>query len=37
MSLHYYTVPKGQWEDKGNATGFTDEEYYITLRKKHGI
>ncbi len=33
VSLHYYTVPKGKWEDKGNATGFTDEEYYITLEK----
>lgn len=33
LSLHYYTVPSGVWEDKGAATGFTKEEYYSTLRR----
>lgn len=32
LSLHYYTVP-GTWEKKGSATGFTEEEWRITLRK----
>lgn len=31
ISLHYYTVPTGNWEKKGSATGFTDEEYYKTI------
>ncbi len=33
LSLHYYTLPTGNWEDKGAATGFTKEEYYSTLRR----
>ncbi len=32
LSLHYYTLPTGSWEDKGSATGFTRAEYYATLR-----
>ena len=32
ISLHYYTVP-GDWEHKGSATDFSDEEYYITISK----
>ena len=32
LSLHYYTVP-GVWEHKGSATDFTDEEWYVTLKK----
>ena len=32
ISLHYYTLP-GNWEHKGSATGFSDEEYYITISK----
>lgn len=32
LSLHYYTVPTGQWEHKGSATVFSDEEYYKTIR-----
>ena len=32
LSLHYYTVP-GPWEHKGSATDFTDEEWYLTLKK----
>ena len=32
LSLHYYTVP-GEWEHKGSACDFTDEEWYVTLKK----
>lgn len=31
ISLHYYTVPSGNWEHKGSALEFTDEEYYRTI------
>lgn len=33
FSLHYYTLPKDNWQDKGNATGFDEEEWYTTLEK----
>lgn len=33
LSLHYYTVPTGNWSDKGAATGFTAEEWYATLKQ----
>ncbi|MGN0598110.1 MAG: alpha-N-arabinofuranosidase [Ruminiclostridium sp.] len=33
ISLHYYTVPTGNWESKGKATVFSDEEYYSTICK----
>ncbi|MDD6051714.1 MAG: alpha-L-arabinofuranosidase C-terminal domain-containing protein [Clostridiales bacterium] len=32
ITLHYYTVPTGEWEDKGSATEFDSEMYYATLR-----
>lgn len=32
LSLHYYTVP-GTWQQKGAATGFTEEEWFVTLKK----
>ena len=32
LSLHYYTVP-GDWEHKGAATEFDEDEYYTTLKK----
>ncbi|MBE6902683.1 MAG: alpha-N-arabinofuranosidase [Ruminococcaceae bacterium] len=32
LSLHYYTVPYGNWEHKGDAVNFTDAEYYETIR-----
>ncbi len=32
ISLHYYTVPSGDWSKKGDAVDFTDEEYYRTIR-----
>lgn len=31
ISLHYYTVPTGNWEHKGSATDFSDAEYYDTI------
>lgn len=32
LSLHYYTLPTGDWSHKGSATEFTDEEYYKTIK-----
>ncbi len=33
ISLHYYTVPYGNWEHKGDAREFTDEDYYATIKE----
>lgn len=33
ISLHYYTVPTGDWIKKGSATEFSAEEYYSTISK----
>lgn len=33
ISLHYYTIPTGDWNVKGSATEFTNEEYYETISK----
>ena len=33
ISLHYYTVPTGDWSHKGDAVDFTNEEYYSTISK----
>lgn len=33
ISLHYYTIPTGNWEKKGSATEFSDAEYYSTISK----
>ncbi len=32
ISLHYYTLPTGRWEAKGDAVEFPDEEYYSTVK-----
>lgn len=32
LSLHYYTH-SGPWEDKGEATRFDDEAYYVTMKR----
>jgi len=32
LSLHYYTVPTGDWNHKGSAVEFTSGEYYDTIR-----
>lgn len=31
ISMHYYTIPTGDWNHKGSATEFSDEEYYKTI------
>lgn len=31
ISLHYYTIPTGDWCHKGSAVDFSDEEYYSTI------
>ena len=33
LSLHYYTIPGSEWEHKGSATKFTNDDYYWTLGK----
>ncbi len=35
ISLHFYTVPYSNWEHKGSATVFSDEDYYATLSETH--
>jgi alpha-L-arabinofuranosidase len=32
ISLHYYTVPTGNWGNKGSATQFDEREYFTTMR-----
>ena len=32
ISMHYYTM-SGPWHDKGSATEFTEEEWYLTLSR----
>ena len=45
ISLHHYSLPTGNWDKKGSAKQFPDEEYYHTIKdamymdeliKKHG-
>ncbi|MBB6127569.1 alpha-N-arabinofuranosidase [Mucilaginibacter lappiensis] len=31
LSLHYYTIPTGQWGKKGSATSFSESEYFNTM------
>ena len=33
ITVHYYTVPTGDWSVKGSATEFDQENYYETLRR----
>ncbi|MGG1554215.1 alpha-N-arabinofuranosidase [Paenibacillus ferrarius] len=33
LSLHYYTVPTGNWKDKGAATDFTEADWFKTLQE----
>ena len=33
LSLHYYTLPREDWQYKGSATDFSEAEYYETLAK----
>jgi len=32
LSVHYYTVP-GEWSKKGSATHFSEDEWFITMKK----
>ncbi|MGN0165669.1 MAG: alpha-N-arabinofuranosidase [Lachnospiraceae bacterium] len=32
ISLHYYTLPTGDWSHKGSSTEFDAEEYYKTIK-----
>ena len=33
LSLHYYTITSGSWQDKGSAVDFTKDEYYQTISR----
>lgn len=33
LSLHYYTLPTGNWEKKGSATQFGEAEWHATLAR----
>ena len=33
LSLHYYTIPSGNWGKKGPATQFSEGEWFSTLRR----
>jgi alpha-N-arabinofuranosidase len=33
LSLHYYTLPTGNWKDKGPATGFAEDDYRATIAR----
>ncbi|MGG1417514.1 alpha-L-arabinofuranosidase AbfB [Bacillus subtilis] len=33
LSLHYYTIPGDFWKGKGSATKFTEDEWFITMKK----
>ena len=33
ITLHYYTLPNGDWHNKLSATDFDEDMYYLTIRK----
>jgi alpha-N-arabinofuranosidase len=33
LSLHYYTIPTGNWSKKGSATDFADDEWFSALNR----
>jgi len=33
LSLHYYTLPTGNWRDKGSATDFDEAQWHSTLSR----
>jgi alpha-N-arabinofuranosidase len=33
LSLHYYTLPTGNWGAKGAATGFGEDQWFSTLKR----
>ena len=32
LSLHYYTLPTGNWSKKGSATDFNEQDYFNTMK-----
>ncbi|WP_316795006.1 alpha-N-arabinofuranosidase [Pedobacter agri] len=32
LTLHYYTLPTGKWDQKGSATHFSEQEYFNTMK-----
>ena len=32
LTLHYYTIPTGNWKKKGSATKFDEQEYFSTMK-----
>lgn len=32
LTLHYYTLPTGNWTKKGSATNFDEEQYFNTMK-----
>jgi len=32
LTLHYYTIPTGNWGAKGSATNFNEEQYFNTMK-----
>ena len=37
VSLHYYTVPTGNWDHKGSAIGFPESEWASTLARTRAL
>ena len=33
LSLHYYTIPTGNWDKKGSATQFDETDYFNTISR----
>jgi alpha-L-arabinofuranosidase len=33
LSLHYYTLPTGNWRTKGSATAFGEDQWFSTLQR----
>ena len=33
LALHYYTLPTGNWKDKGSATEFNEQDWFNTLKR----
>ena len=33
LALHYYTLPTGNWHDKGSATEFGEQDWFNTMKR----
>lgn len=33
LSLHYYTLPTGKWDNKGSSVDFNEKEYFQTIKR----